>query len=218
MNMTRTRLLFGVLALFGVAPAFALPNVAVDLDPGTAGIQDLISIQVGDTIAIEVLLDTDGSQVSSFEFDIAPGGVAGFAVTATSITVNELFGTGDTLGFPNTEIDEQTLDNGNGEAAGAATQGVFGSLAVGSGLLLATLEFEGLFAGLVDIDLNDVRLFDAVGSQILPITIADGQISVTSPSGVPVPGTGLLLTLALFGLRAVGRGGWTKQWRSFRAA
>ena len=173
------------------------------MDPNTIGIQDVLEVQAGDSFSVRIVLNTDGLAVNSFEFDIHPGGIGGLSATATGIQVMQVFGASDTFGFPNTEIDEQTLDNGSGEAAGAATNGVFGTEANGSQLTLAALDYEALTAELLDFDLNDVRLFDALGALMLA-DIQDGQLTVTAASSAPVPATALLMGLGLIGLRWTG--------------
>lgn len=199
----------GVVSALLWATAEATPVVAVDLDPGTAGIQSSLSVEEGEGFVVEIVMDTDGNEVGNFEFDLAPGSVAGFPVVAVGIDVNELFGSG----FLETLIGEETLDNGFGDAAGKAGS-VLGTPANGSGLLLATLTYRASAPGTAHLDLNDVFLFDALGGALSPVVDVDGQVTVTPQSvGVPVPGVLWLLVSGLMILkrmRRTERSAWTK--------
>lgn len=196
MNALFKSYLVGALACW-VMEAAASPVVSIDMDPSEAGIQNALIIAQGMTFQIEVILDTDGLDVAGFEFDIAPGGISGFPAMASGIDVLPVFGAGDTFGFPNTVVDEQTLDNSSGEAAAAASQGVFGAAVNGAFMRLATLEYAAIALGSLALDLNDLRLADTVGG-FLMASVSDGQLEVTA--AVPTPSAALLLIVGWLAL------------------
>jgi len=197
MNALLRLSLIGALGCWA-AESTAIPVLSIDMDPVAAGIQGTLTVEQGATFQIDVVLDTDGNDVAGFELDISPGGVNGFPAMATGIDVLPVFGTGDTLGFPNTVVDEQTLDNGSGEAAVAASQGVFGTPANGASLRLATLDYEAIAVGSLDMDINDFRLTDSVGG-LLTASVFDGAVDITS--AVPAPAAAMLIATGLLSLR-----------------
>lgn len=200
----------GLLGLLWSLHAPADPIVALDLDVDMSGIQSSRSIAAGQSFALDVLLDTDGSEVWGFSFDLFPGGIAGLPITATGISVSPVFGAGvDIFGDPNTDISEQTLDNGSGEAAATAVAGLFGNPADGAGIRLARLTYATVTAGLIDLLLNNVSLSDEFGVGY-PFSTRNGAVEVAAAPVVPAP-PGLALIAAglglLAGVRAGVRGG-----------
>jgi hypothetical protein len=196
----RCGLLFAVLALW-LGNASAALMIAVDMDPGTAGIQSSRSVSLGSTFGIEVLLDTDGQDVWAFEFDLYPGNVAGLAVRATSIAVSPVFGSG----AGETDITVETLDKGAGQASAAASA-LLGSPVNGTGLVLAELDFLAATTGTIAIQLLNYFVYDFGGDPFGSVDAMHGSATV---SDVPVPPSALILLpgVLVLGLRRRGAAG-----------
>ncbi len=183
--------------LSGTAPARAV-LLSIDMDPGTAGVQDTRTVQVGDSIQVDLVVSgiEDDSEIpddglSAYEWDVD--------YDSTILTATDVAG-GGFLPAPALVVEADLAPPDVNFAEAVLGVGV----AFGSGVL-SSITFDVTGAGLTTLDLNDVILSMPFGKELAGVTLEDGTLTVISAS-VPAPGTVPLLGTALLAGPFVGRG------------
>lgn len=165
------------LVLLVSAPVAALPIVALDLDPGTPGIQSTRTVAVASSFDVVVTITgVEATGLQAFEIDV---GFNPLVLAAGSV------GAGGFLPPPLTTVEEDLSP----PAVGFALLST--STATGGGVL-ATLQFDALALGTSVLDLKNVILSAPFGVEIETAAILDGNVTV-----VPEPNTLALLTFGL---------------------
>jgi len=208
-------LVAALMLLLGVGNARAIP-LAVDMDPGTPGIQTSLSVTQGDSFAVDVVLVGDGSttfDTSLFSLDYNDAGA--ILSLSGAPTAGDLAGmapafAGDFFGLVVVSPGSPLVVN----TSLFPPSGGFASSSGGMGLSSLDVPFPVLLSG------NEISIFsmifsaDAVGSSTLSLasgslgglalagspvlaSLSSGSVSV---SAVPEPGAFLLLGSALAGM------------------
>jgi len=182
-----------VLFIWMAGSAAAVPILSVDADPGTPGIQSVLSIPFGNPFTVDVVIIgvETGQPLNAFQFDLvfdplrlaATGVVSGGFLPAETIVLL------DDITPPDVMYAEASLGGG----------------AVGHGVL-ASISFDTLSVGTSDLDLMNVILAALIppGGEI-PAQVSGGRVTVTSGQAIPEPSTLLLLGMGVGGLLAAGR-------------
>ena len=181
-------------------------SISIDVDPGTVGIQDTLSVAAGDSFTVDIVADLMGNTLAGYEFDLDfdPAILSATSVTSGGFLTFSGFGA-----VINAENDIASPDVNFAES-------VLGtSTTTGEGVL-ASITFNTGAAGTSSLDLNDVLFFQPVlpfGAGPLNIDdVVNGSINVTGigpgpgpGTAVPEPSTVLLMGVGLFGLCALKR-------------
>ena len=168
-----------------VAPnALALPVLSVDLDTSTAGIQNTRTIEVGETIDVDILIaGVESPGLNGFQFDAVYDGT-NLANSSTAL--------GDILPSPSFALSGAPTTTGVLIAGGSFS----GSGAVGDGLL-ARITLQALANGTYGVDLGNVVLSAPFGVPIAYESLDGGRLTVAPASAVPEPGAALLFAAGL---------------------
>jgi hypothetical protein len=186
MHLQMTLALLPALLALAATPALGAPMLALDMDRSAPGIQSDLTVTLDQVFDVDVLLDTDGESVGGFEFELFPGAIPGLAATATNIVVHPIFGDTDA---------SSSLDAG-GAARAEALLGLFGSPVSGTGLRLATLSYQALALGDLDLELQSIALFDALTfAPIIPVGAENGRVRVVGTT--PILASPMLVAVGL---------------------
>ena len=178
-----------VLVVSGLTSAArAIPVLSIDLDPTTAGIQDVLLVSPGGTFDIDIVIsDVEADEaIQGFELDLT---FSDAAIRALAITP------GSFLSAPTVDLSPPLASS----PVSITTLSLLPVGATGSGLL-ATLTFEAIGAGLdTDLGLDDVVLTAPFGLRV-PFETRGASVSVAP---IPEPGAALLFGAGFFavGLR-----------------
>ena len=182
--------LAGVACLLAAGPARALPVLAVDMDPGSPGIQATRSVALGSTVTIDLVAQdfTAIEPLQAFELDLdfAPAVLSASAMSVVGFLVTPVFEVERTIGVASV-------------ALAAATLGPSGASGTG---VLVSITFEAFGPGTSPLDLRDVLLSAPFGEPIDAL-VSDGSITV-----VPEPSALVLVCAGLIGMHA--RRGWVR--------
>jgi len=177
-------IILGLLAsLCDASPAQAAPLIALDLDPGTGGIQTTISVLTGTQFTIDVVVTgvDPGNPVNGFTFDLFynTSVLGADAVVDGGFLLPTVFVSEMNLAAPDVNFTETTLG-----PSGASGDGV-----------LARVTFTAAAAGFSQLSLNDLAISNPSGQSIALAGFSGGGVTVT-----PEPGTVLLLAMGLLTL------------------
>ena len=168
------------IAILSSTRAEAIPMLAVDVDPGTPGVQSFAQISLGGTLQIDLVIqDVEAAApLNAFELDVVfdPTGLAGVGVSLGT------FLTAPTLAIEETATASSLLL--------AAT--TIGSAAASGNGILGTGEIDTLAIGTFLIDLDNVILAQPFG-----VPIGSFDLSGASVQVVPEPSTILLVAFGL---------------------
>ncbi len=180
------RLLALLTTLVLPASAGALPLVAVDADPLTAGVQPSASVSQGASFDVDLFVDLGAEPLNGFQFTLEfdPTVLAALDVVDGGFLLDPVFEVEKQVGALSVSFAEATL-----LPAGATGSGV-----------LATLSFEALAAGSSALDLvvsNDptetLILSAPFGAPICGVPggracdVSDGSITVVGDGSTPIP-------------------------------
>lgn len=170
--------------------------ISVDMVPG-GSIDSSLSLPSGSTFDVDIVIN-DALDLAGFEFVL---GFDSSVLSATSISSGDIFGLDTFL------IDDTINAN---SVSFSETTFAFG-LDINTPTVLATISFDAPVVGASDLSLNNVLLSDSFAFGITPVTIADGDITVTGTSTVPEPSVLLLLFSGLIGGGGISR---KKRWNA----
>jgi hypothetical protein len=185
--MRKLLISLGILALAGLPrPAAAAALLAVDVDPGTPGVQGSLALAPGESFGVDILISglDAATSLHGFEFDLdfAPSVLSATSVVDGGFLLAPVFAIETDLAAPDVNFAEVTLGAGG---------------AVGSGVL-ARLVFQTLGEGTSALTLGDVILSHVVRPGVveaIPIEgITNASVRVEAAGGAVVPEpTGALL-------------------------
>ena len=223
-----------LLLLVGVTTASAGPIISIDLDPSTAGIQSALSVGVGAPFTIDVLIADDGLLVTPTLFDTVileaffndAGAVLGLGpgfplwgplADNVPFSTVDFFGpalSGAPIPLTGTPAGVGPSSPGGGFASGSGAIGLLDptlfTIIPGPPTLIFSVDFTALGAGTSTIvaagtgPFGSPELALAGPPGIFAMTVP-GTVTVMAPTGVPVPGTLLLLGIGLIGLVGLNR-------------
>jgi len=167
--------------------AFGAPLIAVDVDPGTPGIQTDLVVSVGQAFSADVVISgvDVADPLNAFELDL---GFDPSVLQATSAI------DGDFLLDPVFNLEAQ-LDNSVGEISFSSVT-LLPLGASGEGVL-ATLGFVALASGISILDLNDLLLSAPFGEPIEIGEVSGGNVSVMPEASAPEPNALVIFALGL---------------------
>ena len=216
--------LTAVLFMVGSTTASAIPVISIDLDPGTAGIQSILSVAQGTSFTIDIVFTGDGVAIfDTFAFDTVfndVGAILGLAGGTGLLTAGSIAGTcGGGLcidfvtGLPTFPGGVLTafaaplpppFTAGSGLAGMVSLGAPFLPIAAGVNVDLFSITFDALAAGTSLVDLSDG--FGLGGLAFfggpVPFSTASATVTVTGAAAVPEPGTLVLFGIGLLGLAA----------------
>ncbi|HEB88323.1 MAG TPA: hypothetical protein ENI85_02025 [Deltaproteobacteria bacterium] len=181
---------------FAASTSEALPILALDLDPMTAGVQSSVEVDLGAVIDVDIVVSNvePSAPLNAFEMDVAfDGGV----VAARSVSA------GDFLLPP---VFEVQLAAGASQVDVALASLVFAG-ATGEGIL-ARFQLEAVGVGVSVLAFQNVILSEPLGIAIRPESLLSAGIRVRQASApIPEPtsallfGAGCLVAFSSFGVR-----------------
>ena len=172
--------------------------LSLDLDPATAGVQSTLTVDVGQSFSVDLLLEDiePTAPLQAFELDLS---FDSFLLAATGL-VEGGFLQGP---FGTLIIEEDIL----APDVNFAVTALGPSTTSGSGVL-AGVTFSALDSGLTSLTFDDVILVSGVGASQVDITldaINGGTLEIRDPAAAPLPGTLYLSLLGFLPLLGVVR-------------
>jgi len=175
-----------IVGLWALGATAEAAMVSLDVDPSTAGIQDKIKVQLGDTVTVDVVVDAV-TDLNAFEFNL---GYIGARLNARTI-MSGMFLPGPPISAVE-DLGPPLLKYAEFQFSDAASSG--------TDVVLASIIFDTVGLGTSTLTLPVVKLSGPHSFEILNGSGTGGSITV-----VPIPGAALLFGTGLIGLIAIAR-------------
>lgn len=202
-----------LLLLMRIPAASAVPIVSIDMDPGTAGIQNSLSVLLGNFFDVSVVITGDG--ISAFDtalFEVtfsgagpvlglaAGGRVAGdLANLAPILTIDAATGIPVAQGSPlGTFTSPSTTTSGLAGLISISLPFTGGALAPGQTAELFRLTFDALSVGSSQLSASTGGVLGGLAFAGTPVAFdtTGGTVSVTDPGPTPAPEPSVLMLLS----------------------
>jgi len=179
--MTSIRKTFSVLAVFAVIGGFAAHVEALPIVSVVPG--DTL-VNVGDAFSVDIIVDSQGEALGGFSFTLDFNGAL---INPTGYANN-----------PGANFGGLFFDFSGGFTPGSLDVFAFGDAAAPGTFVLTNVQFTATAPGVTALDLSNVILSNADGTEAIFPTVNDGRVCIgTVPCPVPEPGLLALLTTGL---------------------